>query len=207
MDYVLFGIQGSGKGTQGTILAQAIGANYFETGARLRELSQEDSELGKKVKSIIESGKLVPTEVVMEIVEDFAHRANASTPIIFDGIPRSEEQRVALEALLKKLGRNYIGLFFKLDRDAAIARLTTRRLCPVDKKAFPASFTGDLCPEHNEPLVTRSDDTPESITTRLDLFEKETMPIIEKWKAAEKIIEIDASPAIDEVTKKMLHKL
>ncbi|MBI4231908.1 nucleoside monophosphate kinase, partial [Candidatus Peregrinibacteria bacterium] len=85
MDLILFGIQGSGKGTQGKILAERYGLKIFETGGALRALAQEDSELARKVKSIIEAGHLVPNEVVMEIVEDFMNKQEASSPILFDG--------------------------------------------------------------------------------------------------------------------------
>ena len=207
MDYVLFGIQGSGKGTQGTVLAERLGASYFEMGGRLRELSKQDSELAIKVKNIIESGNLVPTEVVMEIVAEFAKNIEASKPIIFDGIPRSEEQRAAFEMLLTKLGREYKGIYFALNREAAIQRLTTRRICSINKEAFPASFEEETCPQHNAPLITRSDDTPESINTRLDLFIKETMPIIDHWKNEGKIIEIDAGKSIDEVREELAENI
>jgi len=120
MDYVLFGIQGSGKGTQGKFLAPKISASYFETGGELRRLSKEDSELGKKVKSIIEAGHLVQNEVVMEIVENFIKtNPNAGNPIIFDGIPRNGEQNGTFEALLNKMGRKYTGLYFELSKEEA----------------------------------------------------------------------------------------
>ena len=108
MDYVLFGIQGAGKGTQGKVLCEKISASYFETGGELRRLSTENSPLGKKVKSIIDAGLLVPNEVVMEIVENFIKNlANKTTPIIFDGLPRNGDQNDTFESLLKKMERQY----------------------------------------------------------------------------------------------------
>jgi adenylate kinase len=104
MDLILFGMQGSGKGTQSRFLAESCGFEIFEAGAELRRLANEDSELARKVKTIMEAGHLVPTEVVMEIIEDFLHRLPEGKAALFDGIPRSEDQREQFDALLEKTG-------------------------------------------------------------------------------------------------------
>lgn len=208
MDYVLFGIQGSGKGTQGKMLAERVNAAYFETGGELRRLAAENSELGKKVKSIIDDGHLVPNEVVMEIVEDFlTHKAAAGAAAVFDGIPRNKEQNDSLEALLKKHNRQYTGMYFELSRDEAEKRLLSRRMCSKCKTIFSATFTKNACEKCGGELVTRADDNADSIRTRIEIFYKETLPIIEQWKSRNKIITIDAGPAIEEITKSLLSKL
>lgn len=212
MDYILFGIQGSGKGTQGKILQQKLGASYFETGGELRRLSAENSALGKKVKSIINAGHLVPTEVVMEIVENFAKNAASGmhatkAAIIFDGIPRNAEQNELFEKLLQKMGRQYKGIYFELSRQEAENRLLKRRVCASCKKVYPAMHKGEKCLECGGHLVTRADDNAESIRTRLDIFFKETLPIIEQWEVQGKIIKIDASGTIEEVTKNLQAKI
>lgn len=207
MDYILFGIQGSGKGTQGKILAEKISAAYFETGGELRRLAREDSPLGKKVKSIIEAGHLVSRKVVMEIVENFVkNSASPSSPIIFDGIPRNKQQSETFEALLQKLGRQYAGLYFELSRAEAENRLLARRICAKCKAVYPASYKNDKCEKCNGQLAIRADDNADSIRTRLDIFYKETLPVIESWKSRGKIITINASPSIEEITKELLKK-
>ena len=209
MDYVLFGIQGSGKGTQGKILAQHMGAAYFETGGELRRLAGENSELGQKVKGIIEAGHLVPNEVVMEIVENFlANKITASADaVIFDGIPRNEEQNKSLTYLLKKLGRDFTGIYFELARGEAERRLLARRLCGKCKTVYAAAFKGATCEKCGSALATRADDNTASIRTRIDIFYKETMPIIESWRAAGIVISVNAAGTIDEVTKELLAKI
>lgn len=208
MDYVLFGIQGSGKGTQGKILSQRLSAAYFETGGELRRLAHENSPLGEKVKSIIEAGNLVPNEVVMEIVANFVGMETLpKTAIIFDGIPRNKEQSETFESLLKKLGRDYTGIYFKLSREEAENRLLHRRICKLCKTVYPASFTGESCGACGGMLMTRTDDNPESIRTRLDIFFKETMPVIEAWANQGKMIEVDGAKSIDEVTQELVKKL
>lgn len=207
MDYVLFGIQGSGKGTHGKILAQKLNAAYFETGEELRKLAAENSPLGKKVKSIIEAGHLVPNEVVMEIVEYFA-KEHAGRAIIFDGIPRNKEQNETLEKLLQKMGREYIGIYFELSREEAENRLLKRRICTGCKAVYPASYSKSAaCEMCGGKLVTRADDNADSIRTRLDIFYKETLPVIEEWKTRGKIIEVDSSGAIEKVTQELFSKI
>lgn len=212
MDFILFGIQGSGKGTQGKILAEKRPALYFEMGGELRRLSAEDSDLGRKVKSIIEAGHLVPTEVVMEIVRNFAitmgkKDGSESSSIIFDGIPRNKEQNDQFIALLHELGRAYTGIYFELSRDEAERRLLTRRMCKNCKTIYPAMYDKPVCEKCGGELMTRADDNADAIKTRLEIFYKETMPTIDEWKQEGKMISIDAAPPIDQVTSDLLEKL
>jgi len=208
MDYVLFGIQGSGKGTQGKFLAPKISASYFETGGELRRLSKEDSELGKKVKSIIEAGHLVQNEVVMEIVENFIKtNPNAGNPIIFDGIPRNGEQNGTFEALLNKMGRKYTGLYFELSKEEAENRLIKRRICSKCKEVYPAFYKEASCKKCGGELTTRADDNAASIKTRLDIFYKETLPVIEGWKTKGNMISLKGDAPIEDVTRELFQKL
>lgn len=208
MDFILFGIQGSGKGTQGKILVQKKGYQYFETGGELRRLAAEDSELGKKVKSIIESGNLVPTEVVMEIVRNFAIKvAKPGSPIIFDGIPRNKEQSDQFVHLLKELNRTFTGLYFELSRQEAERRLLTRRICKNCKAVYPATYEKKVCGACNGELITRSDDNSEAIKKRLEIFYQETVPVVEEWKKNYNVITINAAPPIDTVTEELLEKI
>lgn len=208
MDYVLFGIQGSGKGTQGKILAEKLHAAYFETGGELRRLAKENSPLGKKVKSIIEAGRLVPNEVVMEIVGNFVKMAGEEeASIIFDGIPRNGEQNDSLMALLKKAGREYTGIYFELSRDEAENRLLKRRICTGCKTVYPALYENKECEKCGGALQTRADDNAESIRTRLDIFYHETLPVIEQWKAHGKLLSLNAAGSIEEVTQTLFKKI
>lgn len=208
MDYVLFGIQGSGKGTQGKILCQNIDAAYFETGGELRRLAKEESELGEKVKSIIEAGRLVPNEVVMEIVENFIKTlAGGGKPVIFDGIPRNQHQSDTFETLLQKNNRDYTGLYFELSKEEAENRLLKRRMCSKCKEIFPAFYKSPTCEKCKGELVTRADDNADSIRTRIEIFYKETLRAIENWKLRGKMLTVDGSKSIEEVTKEMISKI
>lgn len=201
MDLILFGIQGSGKGTQGKMLAERYGLKIFETGGALRSLAQEDSELARKVKSIIEAGHLVPNGVVMEIVEDFINKQQDHSPILFDGIPRSIEQAKSLNALLDKHARKYTAVLIDLSEESALKRLTTRRICKNDKTAYPATYQKDSCEKCGGELITRSDDNPEAIQTRLQAFSTETLPAIELY--SQNLIKLDGEPPIEQVSKEL----
>ncbi len=196
MDLIFFGMQGSGKGTLGKAVAERYGMQIFETGSELRKLSHEDSELGKKVKSIVEAGNLVPNEVVMEIVEDFMNKSGNGNPILFDGIPRKVTQAKSLNEVLDRHNREYKAVLLELSEESALKRLTTRRICKSCKAVYPAAYTEKKC-ECGDELITRSDDNPEAIRTRLKNFSEETVPAIEMYK--DKLITIDGEPTIDEV--------
>jgi adenylate kinase len=200
MDLVLFGMQGSGKGTQSKAIAEHCNLVIFETGAELRRLSSEDSELARKVKAIIESGNLVPTEVVMEIITDFLHKLPAGKNALFDGIPRSDDQKEQFDALMTKEGRSFKGLLIELTEEEAVKRLTTRRMCPSCKTIFPAAYDKETCENDNSTLITRQDDTPDAIRVRLDTFLQKTVPVIEAYKAEGKMLIVKGEQAIEQVT-------
>lgn len=203
MDIILFGIQGSGKGTLAKAIAANYDMNYFETGGELRKLAKEESELGKKVKSIIEAGHLVSNEVVMEIVENFMNKQSDGKSIVIDGIPRNMEQSKLLEALLNKHDRKYIGILVDIPKEEALRRLTTRRVCSKCKEVYPADYKNDKCEKCGGELETRADDNPESIKTRIDAYEKETVPVINHFKESDKLIVMDGTPPIPEARANM----
>src|SRR6185295_16910480 len=106
MDLVLFGIQGSGKGTQAKKLAADFGYDIFEAGGELRKIAASGSELGKTVKSYIDQGHLVPHEIIMQVVDEAIRARPKTQKILFDGIPRDEAQMKDFDAIMKKAGRD-----------------------------------------------------------------------------------------------------
>ncbi len=172
-DILIFGIQGAGKGTQGEILAKKFDLVIFETGGALRKIREEDSELGRTVKDIMDRGDLVTNEIVMNIVEDFLEK-NKGKRILFDGIPRMMEQKITFDALLQKYGRTVQGIFLTLDEPEAIARMIARG---------------------------RKDDTEEVIRRRLDNYKKETLPVINEYMSAGVLTEINGKGDIEEIAQ------
>ncbi len=183
VNLVFFGIQGSGKGTQAKLLAEEFGFSIFETGRQLRELAEEMSPLGQKIKKTIEAGDLVSSELVIEILKNFIEK-NEDNTIIFDGIPRNEEQSELFQALLKDMALDYTGVHFTLSKEESMNRLMKR-----------AEIEG------------RADDNEESIKKRIDIFYTQTAPVIEELKEAGKMIEIDAGPSIEDIAVTLQEKL
>jgi len=181
-DLILVGIQGSGKGTQARILAEKFGYQIFETGGELRAMAKEESELGKKVKEITERGDLVPNEIVMEIVENFLNKTSSEIPVIFDGIPRSDSQRVSLEDLLQIHGREFSVLEVRLSEGESIRRMMKRA-----------------------EIENRADDTPEVMKKRIANFYAHTQPLLDAWKSH--LISVDGDQSIEDVSKEILEKL
>jgi len=154
-NFVLFGMQGAGKGTQAKLLAEKYGFRIFETGGELRRLMTAESTLGKQVQEIVSRGDLVPNEIVMEIIANFLRAVPLEMPILFDGIPRSLPQKGTFDALVRGSGRNFRAVFIDISRDEALHRLVLRG---------------------------RSDDNAAAIERRLENYEKETLPVIEAYE-------------------------
>lgn len=206
MDFIFFGIQGSGKGTQGKILAEKNDLAYFETGGQLRRLASEDTELGRKVKSIIEAGNLVSDEVVIEIVRDFLHTIPATKRVIFDGIPRKEKQRAMLEELLFNEGRNTIGVLIHIPEEEAKRRLLSRWMSRKTGKIYPSREMA-LIECSPEDVYQRTDDNEQAIQVRIDNFKKETLPVIEWYRAQNRLVEIDGTKPVAGVTEELFSKV
>ncbi|MCT4592073.1 MAG: nucleoside monophosphate kinase [Candidatus Gracilibacteria bacterium] len=200
-DVVFFGIQGSGKGTQGSIVAQDMNLIVFETGGALRVIAQEDSELGREVKSIIESGNLVQNETVMAVVADFVDKNLNKEAILFDGIPRSMEQKNSFDELLSAKGREMVGVWIDISEEEAKRRLLGRKMCKSCKKIFMSDFNESECNKCGSEVIKRSDDNEEAILKRLENFYKETLPAIEKYESEGRIIKINGQQDVKKVTE------
>jgi len=207
MDLILFGIQGSGKGTQGKYLLEKYNMVLFEAGGALRKIAEEDNDLGGKVKSIIEAGHLVPTEIIMEIAGDFMSKLPEGKSVLFDGLVRKLDQAEQFEEMMQKAGRDFLAILIEISKEEAIDRLINRRICPKCKTAYPKSYNKDVCAKDNEKLIIRKDDNAAGIENRLNAFFSETVPAIEKYKKEGKMITINGEQNIENVTQELMTKL
>lgn len=178
-DVILVGIQGSGKGTQAKIL-QKKGFQILETGDFFRGLRDNQSELAKRVVATIDKGEYVDDQTVMEIVEGLLIGMDTSRPILYDGIPRSEPQRIELEALLENREREFQVISIKISEEEAFDRLKKRA--------------------HTE---GRKDDTTEGIKNRIQLFHELTEPMIQAWKKQGRVIEVDGNGTVEEISQRI----
>ena len=206
MDIILFGMQGSGKGTQGNILSEKYGLKAFEMGGELRQMIQSGSPLGKKIKDIVAVGNLVDDDTIMEVVENLLNSVDPDQHILFDGIPRTLKQSEKLLNLLTDHKRDAFALLIKISEEEAIKRLTQRRICEDCKGVYPPSYKSDECQHCGGKLVVRHDDNLDSIKKRLENYENETVPVIKNFYDRDHLIEVDGEQSIEKVTKEMIEK-
>ncbi len=175
------GPQGSGKGTQAKLLAKKLDFFYWEMGGILREVAAGDSILGIRIKNLIDSGVLLQDEDLYQVVKMRLGEISKTQGVIFDGIPRRIGQAEALLNFLKEQGReNFTTLYISLPKAESVQRLLKRGQ-----------------------LEKRADDTLEKIEFRLQQYEEETLPVLDFLKQHTQFFEIDGSPQIHEVTKKI----
>ena len=207
MDIILFGMQGSGKGTQGSVLAEKYGLKFFEMGGQLRQIIDSGSPLGEKIKSIVTAGNLVDDDTIMEVVGKFIESIGQDQAILFDGIPRTLKQSEKLLNLLAKNNRDAFAVLIKISEEEAIKRLTQRRICKGCKGVYPPSYKADTCQHCGGELIVRHDDNLESIKTRLENYRNETVPVINSFYERDRLIEVDGEQPIENVAKEMIEKV
>lgn len=222
MNILLFGPNGSGKGTQGAILKKELGIPHIESGVIFRENVARQTELGKKAKEYMERGELVPDDVTIPMILERLKQPDCKNGWILDGFPRNPAQSKALDEALKRAGMklDYV-VEIVLAREIAKARIMGRRVCVVDgnhpnniaiEAIMPKEVDGKLvCRVCGADLITRSDDQDEeAIDRRHNIYydkESGTLAAIEYFKrkfsneGEPKILEIDGGPMVDEVTK------
>jgi len=199
---IFIGPQGSGKGTQAKILAEKLGAEYIEMGALLRHTAAEDSDFGREVKSIIESGNLVNDDIWYKVIRQKLETLDAKTPVIFDGSPRRIGQAHMLVDHLKSIGREKIDtLYITLPREESVRRLMLRRVC--EKCKTPTIANGDpaqVCAVCGGKLIRRTDDNEAAINQRLAAYEQDTVPVLDYLKEVTALHQIDGIPEVPNVT-------
>jgi adenylate kinase len=183
--FLIVGPQGSGKGTQGVLVAEAFGVPAISTGDVFRENISGATELGAKVQAIVEAGDLVPDELTCELVRDRLSQSDAERGFLLDGFPRNRAQVADLEAFLSARGEALDAVIeLSVPRDESIARLRQRA---IDQG--------------------RTDDTEEVIANRLAIYERETAPILEEYRGKGLVVQIDGVGSLDEVTERIFDAL
>ena len=194
MNIVLFGIQGSGKGTLVLDLEKHLKFSLISMGQLLREEVATGSALGKRLKEIMDKGNLVDAETIMKVIGK--KLSNTTGICIFDGFPRNKEQADALE----KVANVDLVLYLNLPKEKAIERIVNRLTCKVcGNIASRLSTNSTKCSKCGGQLATRSDDTHEAVEKRFKLYESETYPLLEKYRAQGKVVELDATKTPKEV--------
>lgn len=210
MRLIFLGPPGAGKGTQAQILDQRFGAKQVSTGDILRENRKQGTELGKLAESYMQSGALVPDEVIIKMIE--AELGKLNSGFIMDGFPRTVAQAEAFDALLQEKGLQLDGVVnFKADRPTLVTRLTARWTNPRTGRTYNsvtnAPRVPGICDEDGGPLVQRDDDKPETVAKRLDVYDAQTAPLIDYYRRTGKLIDVNALASVDDVTREIVSKL
>jgi adenylate kinase len=181
LNVLFLGLQGSGKGTQGKRLADEYGLAYIGTGDMLRAAVAMGSGLGKRVQPILESGALVPDDLMIELIADRISNDDALDGFVLDGFPRTYAQAEALDRMLSDLNRD-LTVVFELQVPHAVA---------VERLRRRAGEAG------------RSDDTPAAIERRIALYNTETAPLLEHYRARGRLIGIHGDRSVNEVFREI----
>jgi len=209
MRIVLLGAPGSGKGTQAKKLMADKNIPQISTGDMLREAVASGTRFGLKAQSIMESGDLVPDDIVLGIISERLTQPDAADGFILDGFPRTTQQALDLTELLDQLGTPLdTAVLMDVDFDILLKRLTGRRTCSLTGKLLNVHFSSqeelDECTNAGGELIQREDDNEETIANRLDVYRKNTEPLIDYYAKRNKLTTINAEGTIDEVYKHLL---
>ncbi len=201
MDLVLFGPPGAGKGTQAERLVELLGVPQISTGDMMRAERKSGSELGKKFDSFMSAGKLVPDELVLELIQKRLEREDAQKGAIFDGYPRTEPQVEALDQVLAKLGRKLAKVvLIDVPENDIVDRITGRRVDPASGQTYHLRYNP---PPPGVEVTQRKDDTEEVVRTRYEGYKKKTEPVLPYYEKRGLLAKVDGVGSLDEVTERI----
>ena len=208
MNIILFGSPGSGKGTQALLLADFLGIRKISLGDILREEVKKGSNLGEEVKSYMERGALVSDELVSRVVEENIDKRG----FLLDGYPRNLNQAEKLDEILNKNNSDINGvIYLDIDEQTIVNRLSKRRVC----KSCGANYSltnkpaknEDICDRCGSELTQRSDDDPEVIKSRWQVFSQEADKILNFYQKKDKLVKVDGRGEIKEVFERIKKEL
>lgn len=212
MRLVLLGAPGAGKGTQAKQIVNKFKISHISTGNILRDEIKNDTELGRKAGNFVKEGKLVPDELIIEIIKKELKGEKSEKGFLMDGFPRNLKQAKMFQDMLDLLGIKLDSVInIDVNKDEIIKRLTSRRICHSCNNICSIDNSKDAenarCPECGGDLIKRKDDEIEVITERLDVYEKETKPLIDYYKEHNLLINIDGTGMEKQVTERVLKHL
>jgi adenylate kinase len=212
MQVVLFGPPGAGKGTQAKFISEEFNVPHISTGDILRENVREGTALGKKAKTYMDKGELVPDALLIDIIKERLQKPDTRKGFLLDGFPRTLPQAEALDRILDDINKNLDGVV-NVDVNASelVRRLSGRRTCRACQATFhvksnPPKVAG-VCDQCGGELYQRADDTEAAIKNRIEVYKRQTQPLIDYYKKKGLLIDIDGEREIDEVRSDVIKAL
>lgn len=204
MKLIMLGAPGAGKGTQAKKIAELCKIPHISTGDIFRANIKEGTELGKKAKSYMDAGELVPDELVCDLVVDRIQQDDCTNGYILDGFPRTIPQAEALTNALNAIEQKLAhALNFDVPDENIIKRMAGRRSCVGCGATYHVEFNPPkvegACDVCGEELILRDDDKPETVTNRLNIYHKETQPLIDYYEKQGLVSTIDGTQSMDKV--------
>lgn len=211
MNIIIFGPPGAGKGTQSSCLVEKKKMYQLSTGDLLRAELKSESSLSQKLKNIMDAGKLVSDNIINDLIEKKISEPSIKNNIIFDGFPRNIDQAKSLDFMLNKYDQKIsLVINLKVDNSILVKRISGRVSCSICKKPFneffdpprdPAECTAKECSKRD--LIKRSDDNESTVSNRLKIYEKSTLPLLNFYETKGVVKNVDAMKTINEVTNQI----
>ena len=204
LNLILLGPPGAGKGTQAERLQADFDFPYYATGDILRAAVKDGSELGRKAKEYMDRGDLVPDELVCGMVVERIDSAEAADGFLLDGFPRNRDQAEVLAKQMERLGRRMTAaLLIDTPDEEVVRRLSGRRVCVKNGHVYHVEFDPPkhegVCDQDGSRLVQRDDDKPDTVRHRLEVFHRETSPLVEYYEERGLLRRFDGSRPPGEV--------
>lgn len=208
-NWILYGAPGSGKGTQADLLRDRFSIPHVSTGDILREEVRSGSELGQRAKAIMDTGSLLPDDVMIGIVRARLSQPDCAQGFLLDGFPRTLPQAEALDRVLQELQRTIDRIIYlRVGEEELVTRLADRWICPTCGRTYslrqnpPAE--GMTCLDDGTLLIQRDDDKPEAVRHRIQVYVQETLPVLDYYRPSGRVLEVDGEGNVAEITARVL---
>ena len=212
MHLILMGAPGSGKGSYAAVLKEHYRVPHISTGEIFRDAIEKKTPMGLIAKTYIDKGNLVPDDITNEIVKERLQQKDCENGFLLDGYPRTIAQAESVTKILDELGITLdAAVNLEVDDDLIVRRIVNRRSCPKCGKGYnlityPPKKEG-ICDVCNTPLFTRKDDNEETVTSRLDVYNKQTRPLVDYYDKLGKLVSIDSNGTIEDTVKDIIKTL
>ena len=208
MKLILLGAPGAGKGTQAEVICDKLGIPAVSTGNILREAMKNGTEMGRKAKSYIDSGALVPDDVIIKIIKERLAQDDCKNGFILDGVPRTVAQAEALETLGVDIDKV---VDIEVADETIVKRLSGRRVCSACGASYHTlykpSANPDRCDRCNGQLIVRKDDEPATIVERLRTYHELTEPLVDFYKERGKLVVVEGQEEVADTSRLLFEKL